>query len=129
MSLKKAFEKLYEDVKPPEDLERKVLLRLRERRARFWRRVALAEAAVVLVVLALFFYNSFEPTTYETMGEKKEIRVLFVKDVTLSELSAELERFNLHIEGPYGGYYILRGEPSNMDKFLKERGSLVRQVL
>jgi len=129
MSLKKAFEKLYEDVKPPEDLERKVLLRLRERRARFWRRVALAEAAVVLVALALFLYSSFEPTNYETMGEKKELKVLFAKDVTLSELSAELERFNLLIEGPYGRYYILRGAPSNVDKFLKERENLVRQVL
>ncbi len=127
MSLKEAFKKLYDDVEPPGGIEEKVLLRIRERKWRLWKRVAVAEAALILLTAGLFLLTEVTTTQYKTLGEEEVIEVYFKENITLEELSKELSRFNLKIEGPYRGKFYIKGNRENLRKFLNsERRLLIR---
>ncbi len=127
MRIKRALEAYYEKVKTPEGVESDVLYRIEKERSRKWKKIALAEFAFFLLITGLSLYFFLTPSEYETMGAEEHVKVRLVKNVGLIDLSEDLSRYSLRIEGPYGNKdYFLIGSYDRIEDFLKNTDAFER---
>lgn len=127
MKIRKALEAYYGKVKTPEGVESDVFYRIEKERSRRWRRIVLAETALLSLLLASLLYLYLSPAEYETMEAEESVRVKLAKDVGLGRLSDELSKFSLKIEGPYGEReFYIKGDKEKIESFLKDFGVFER---
>ena len=122
MSIKRALEEFYEDVKPAEGLEYRVLAKVEREKRKKLSRILLVETLALALVSVLLVYSHIGSTEYRTMGAEERVAVSVKKDISLLELSKRLTKYNLRIEGPYKGKFYIIGDRESIERFLKESG-------
>ncbi|MCS7307501.1 MAG: hypothetical protein NZ526_02990 [Aquificaceae bacterium] len=125
-NIKQAFEEYYAGIKAPEDTDLKVLLRIEREGKRKMFRFIVFESFIILLLSSFLLYHIIRPAEYGTLS-MDGLRIKLVKDGSIREISEELRKKNLTIEGPLEkDIFFIRGDEKDVKRFLDESENFKR---
>ncbi len=121
--MRETYKRLYQDIKPPQNLPDRVLLRIEKHKERRLKLILIVQSVVFFLLLSYGIYRELLPKEYATMSANA-VRVLPAEKSDLRELAKELKERGLVLQGPYeGGVFLLVGkdamEYARNSRFLK----------
>lgn len=118
MNIREAFEDYYSSVKPPQDTELRVVIRIERSKRKKLFSLLLFQSLFLFLMLGLFLKEILHKDEYRTFSAG--IPVKLAKDTSLKKVSEELAKYGILLEGPHEkGYFLLKGEEEKIKKFLE----------